>query len=258
MNMDISGLHLPVNPVIIDCGCNEGQWLSHVRPQLKGHPKIVALDMLRAEAKRCQLCYPDVLVVNCALVDSETSSVVCHRDCECSQCSSILKGTELLDKLCGHVHKPTVLARRHEWSESSSLLPMTEAHNKVWGSPTHVPVAEEQVQAMTLDQILALLMIDHVDLLKLDLQGYELHALHGALDTLSRTDHVISEVSWVELYEGQVLYPELNEFLESQGFTHQQFYDLRYMPGIHDPRFLPDLGQEEHKPVCGDALWSRK
>jgi len=245
MNMDLTSLNLPPNPTIIDCGCNEGQWLDHVKPQLHGQPRIVSIDMLYPEAKRCQDIHPDVLVVNCALVDSETISVVCHRDCECSQCSSILKGTEMLDKLCGHVHKPQVLARRHEWSESSSLLPMTEMHDKVWGSPTHVPVGEEQVLAVPLDLITKLLMIEHVDLLKLDLQGYELHALHGALDTLAMTDHVISEVSWVELYEGQVLYSELNEFMEQSGFVHKHFYDLRRVP--------PDI-----RWVCGDALWSRK
>jgi FkbM family methyltransferase len=244
MNMDLSALNLPTNPVIVDCGCNEGQWLSHVLPQLKGQPRVIAIDMLRPEAERCQAKHPQVLVINVALAQY-TGFVAYHRY-ECSQCSSILNGTEALDKLCGHKHESlaTVTARRHECSQSSSILKMTELHNKVWGSPTHEPVAEEQVRAMTLDDLLALTMIDHVDLLKLDLQGYELHALCGAEETLKRTSHVISEVEWVKLYEGQVLYPELKLWLYDRGFYDWGFFDMRYL--------------EDGSPACGDAVWTHK
>jgi len=219
MNMDLSALNLPANPVVIDCGCNEGQWLSHVKPQLKGRPKIVAIDMLYEEAKCCQLNHSDVLVVNTALSDC---------------------------------YEPLV-ARRHKCSQSSSILKMTELHNKVWGSPTHKPVNTERVYTTPLDRLMERLMIEHVDLLKLDLQGYELKALKGASYILTQTDHVISEVSWAELYEEQVLFPELDEFMQKAGFVWRQFYDPRYLPAEIDG-FIWKRGQM----VCGDAWWSRK
>jgi len=107
--------------------------------------------------------------------------------------------------------------------------------------------------AVTLDQIMSLLMIEHVDLLKLDLQGYELRALNGGLRTLAMTDYVISEVEWVELYKGQVLFYELDKFIESHGFVWKEYFDLRYMEGAHR-----DVdGQESWMPACGDALWIR-
>lgn len=247
MNMDLSALNLPPNPTVIDCGCNEGQWISHVKPQLTGKPRIVAIDMLHVEAMQCQMNHPDVLVLTAALVDYQTELLAARRH-ECSQCSSILKETSKLDQLCGHQHQPvaTVVARRHECSQSSSILAMTELHDQIWGSPTHVPVAVEHVIAMPLDSILALAMVDHVDLLKLDLQGYELHALNGGLQTLAMTNHVISEVSWVSLYEDQVLFAELDKFMESQGFVFECLFDVRRMPG------------ESEKPACGDAWWRRK
>ena len=105
--------------------------------------------------------------------------------------------------------------------------------------------------AVTLDQIMSLLMIEHVDLLKLDLQGYELRALNGGLRTLSMTDYVISEVEWVELYKGQVLFHELAEFMAQQGFEHVSFFDLRAADG----RDVTD--DQEGVPACGDALWIR-
>lgn len=212
MNMDLSALNLPADPIVIDCGCNEGQWLDHVKPQLKGRPKIIAIDMLYKEAKRCRDRHPDVLVLNTALSD-------CYE---------------------------TLVARRHECSQSSSILNMTELHDKVWGSSTHDPIDMERVYATRLDRLAEQLMVDHVDLLKLDLQGYELKALKGAPLLLTQTDHVISEVSWVELYEGQVLFPELDKFMESQGFVWQSYFDLRPMPGT------------EFQPACGDAWWRRK
>lgn len=222
MNMNLSSLHLPPNPVIIDCGCNEGQWLDHVLPQFAGRPRVIAIDMLYEEAKRLQLktAMPhksaDVTVLNCALSNAATINLMGR----------------------------TAVISRHECSQSSSLLAMTELHNKVWGSPTHKPVGFELNDYMLLDHIVTLLMIDHVDLLKLDLQGYELQALRGAEMTLDMTDHVLSEISWVELYEGQVLYPELNKFLEERGFECMKFFDLRRMP-------------DDSGPACGDALWSR-
>jgi len=207
--MNLTSLRLLPNPVIVDCGCNEGQWLDHVLPQLAGTPRVIAIDMLWPEARVCQARHPQATVLNVAL-----------------------------DACAGEL-----IARRHECSQSSSLLPMTALHDKVWGSPTHEPVSLLQVQTVSLDALMRLLMVEHVDLLKLDLQGYEIQALKGAEYTLSVTDHVISEVSWVELYEGQVLFPELDVFLQRSGFKRRMFYDLKTEDGDN---------------VCGDALWSRR
>ena len=51
-----------------------------------------------------------------------------------------------------------------------------------------------------------------------DLQGAELLALKGAEKSLKSCDKLYVEVSLDEVYKGGVLYPELLNYLNSQGF----------------------------------------
>ena len=56
-------------------------------------------------------------------------------------------------------------------------------------------------------------------LLVLDLQGVELEVLKGAVKTLGKFNYILCEVAIVELYLNQSLWPEINDFLETHGFT---------------------------------------
>ncbi len=58
-----------------------------------------------------------------------------------------------------------------------------------------------------------------VDLLKLDIQGAELLALEGAVETLKRTRFVWTEVSFAQLYDGACVFPQVFDFLSSHGFA---------------------------------------
>ena len=60
--------------------------------------------------------------------------------------------------------------------------------------------------------------IAQVDFLWLDLQGYELEALRGAERLLAKTSAIHVEVSYRPLYQGGVLYPELQHWLRQRGF----------------------------------------
>jgi hypothetical protein len=63
-------------------------------------------------------------------------------------------------------------------------------------------------------------------LLKLDVQGYELLALHGCLKLLPEFDYVYVECSYLELYEGQALADEVIELLQQQGFSVSGKFNL--------------------------------
>jgi FkbM family methyltransferase len=65
-----------------------------------------------------------------------------------------------------------------------------------------------------------------VDLLKLDLQGYELHALRGGEALLRRTTLVLCEVEFVPLYDGQPLFGDIAAHLRQRGFRLHNLYDL--------------------------------
>jgi len=58
----------------------------------------------------------------------------------------------------------------------------------------------------------------NVDMLNIDIQGAELRALMGAEKTLQNVQWIYTEISTEPLYDGQVLEPELTEWLSDHGF----------------------------------------
>lgn len=101
------------------------------------------------------------------------------------------------------------------FSDSASLLTPTAAMAETYavrpGSKVRVPVVR-------LDDWVAAHKLPQPDLLKLDLQGYELHALRGAPDCLRHARAVVLELSFREYYAGQPAPGALIAFLESAGF----------------------------------------
>lgn len=55
--------------------------------------------------------------------------------------------------------------------------------------------------------------------LNLDLQGYELEALKGAISTLKHIDYIYTEVNRAELYEGCAQFDDLCVFLAAHGYS---------------------------------------
>ncbi len=100
---------------------------------------------------------------------------------------------------------------------SSSMLPMTERH--VSGAPGSATVGTEEISIARLDEVAGDLLGESENVyLKLDVQGYELHALRGSEGTLPRIRAIETELSLVELYEGQPLLPEVYEDLRARGY----------------------------------------
>ena len=56
--------------------------------------------------------------------------------------------------------------------------------------------------------------ISKIDLLKLDVQGYELEILKGAKDILKRTSLIITEVSLIEVYKDCPLVSKIVEYFD--------------------------------------------
>ena len=54
--------------------------------------------------------------------------------------------------------------------------------------------------------------------MKLDVQGYEFEVLKGAENLLDYIDYVITEVSFMEVYENQTSANKLIKFLKSKSF----------------------------------------
>ena len=61
--------------------------------------------------------------------------------------------------------------------------------------------------------------IPKVDIIWMDLQGAELLALKGLGEKLKTVKYVYTEVSHKEMYSGQVMFKELNDFMSANGFA---------------------------------------
>jgi FkbM family methyltransferase len=100
---------------------------------------------------------------------------------------------------------------------TSSLLPFnTELTRQFVDLDGLRTVAMEPANTTTLDVALAAEAAP--DLLKLDIQGFELPALRHAPVTLARTQVVHCEVSFIEIYRGQALFSDVETLLRAQNF----------------------------------------
>ena len=96
--------------------------------------------------------------------------------------------------------------------------------------------------------------ISDVDFIKLDTQGSELSILEGAIETLKTVFGLQIEVGFVELYQDQPLFSDVNSFISSHGF---QLFDIsplyfwKRKDGVN-------LGSKKGQIIFADALYLKK
>ena len=103
--------------------------------------------------------------------------------------------------------------------ESSSLLSLAK-HRLT--HPTIVETETLEVNTTTLDLLLDSVLSknqNEVSLLVVDLQGADLQALRGSVETLKITSAVFVEVSLTDFYQNQPLFRDVHQFLVPNGFT---------------------------------------
>ena len=108
-------------------------------------------------------------------------------------------------------------------ADSSSLLPIGIRQKQFFGKTQEVGIIDVKVQR--LDDLQRLWLGRARQLLKIDVQGFELSVLRGAEETLRSCAYVYVECSEVILYEGQALRPEVQAYLEAQGFVLDKRYN---------------------------------
>lgn len=100
-------------------------------------------------------------------------------------------------------------------SDSSSLLPATPAGRAEWNLEE---VTGVQVDVHRLDDYRRAFGLGVPDLLKLDVQGFELEVLRGARETLLGTRAIIAELSFFDYYDRQCRFHEVVGHLAEAGF----------------------------------------
>lgn len=88
-------------------------------------------------------------------------------------------------------------------------------------------VEQIDVEVMSIDGYCETHGVQQVDILKLDLQGYDYKALLGAKSTLRNVRVVLVEVLFAEIYKGCHLFPDILKLMIDSGF------ELYTLCGIH-------------------------
>lgn len=112
------------------------------------------------------------------------------------------------------------------WDVSSSLLPFAQAQHDNF--PFTQESAPEVVRTSRLCECLEPDSVSGCALLKLDVQGFELRALEGCGELLSRFRYVYVETSFIELYLGQALATDVLRHLLDRGFRLMCIANLSY------------------------------
>ncbi len=120
----------------------------------------------------------------------------------------------------------TATLRLNTFSPSSSLLRLASTHRQNF--PHAMETSSVEIPIRRLDDCFGDFHVQGTTMLKLDVQGYELEVLDGGRNTLHECRYVYTEVSFIELYEGQPLFEEVLAFLGDKGFRPLGMYDVTY------------------------------
>jgi FkbM family methyltransferase len=119
----------------------------------------------------------------------------------------------------------------NDYSPSSSLLKLKD-HTSHFDAATNTkPI---KITVKKLDEVLANEGLTKPIMVKIDVQGFEDKVIMGGKNILSQADLILCEVSFVQLYEGQKLFSDINNMLSSLGFSYSGNYEQLYSPATNE------------------------
>lgn len=169
---------------VLDVGANEGQFAAHIRKVLPD-ASIYSFEPLAAPFRK--------------LVET-------HRGDRHFEAFQVAVGSE-----AGEAD-----FEMHDSSVTSSMLRPTDRFARM--VPSTAARTRVKVPVVTLDGWAAGRDLATPLLVKLDVQGFEDRVILGGRETLARASAVISEVSFVGLYEGQPLFEDILDLMRSLHF----------------------------------------
>jgi FkbM family methyltransferase len=121
-----------------------------------------------------------------------------------------------------HLHEVCLGSARGEaelrvvdFSDASSLLPLSEVGERQWGLHE---ASREKVRVERLDDWVAEHRLPPPDLIKLDVQGFEVEVLKGAAECMGHAAAVLTEVSFREFYKGQCMFHDVVRLMAENDF----------------------------------------
>jgi FkbM family methyltransferase len=177
--------YLPNNPVIVDCGAHDGIDSMELAKILGGQVHAFEpVDNLFTRLKKRTKDVSNIHCYNLALSNESGTAFFYISEGSSDASSSLLEPSEhLLDH------------------------PDTSFNSKT------------EVQTLTLDEWARQNEIAKVDMLWLDMQGFEVNMLMASDHILQTVSVIHTEVSTKETYKGVIQYSAYRSFLESKGFS---------------------------------------
>lgn len=126
---------------------------------------------------------------------------------------------------------------------TNSLLPVDATHT---GTENYNPTEQIKVPTSTIDFICDKECVDHINILKMDIQGGELLALKGSQNALrsKKIDLIFTEVAYETTYIEQPVFADLENYLKPFGYVLYKKYNTDY--------------DQNNKPISGDAIFIKK
>jgi FkbM family methyltransferase len=170
---------------VFDIGANTGQYAKHMRG-LGYKKKIISFEPLKSafeELRKASLKDNNWLVNNYALGNENIKSMI---------------------NISGN-------------SYSSSILNMLPTHLKF--APESKYIAQEEIEIKKFDSIFnSFCNKENRVMIKIDTQGYEKNVIDGANESLPNIKIIQLEMSILPLYENEMLFMEMINFLDNKGF----------------------------------------
>jgi FkbM family methyltransferase len=137
-----------------------------------------------------------------------------------------------------------------------SLLTPSTRFARRYAVPGFDVMGKLPVSTQTLDCVASARGADIGEFIKIDVQGAELEVLGGGIATLqAHTVAVVAEVSFVEMYDGQPLFPDVCRFLESFGFSFYGFIQEAHRSAILRERLAQERPTWNERMIHADAVF---
>jgi FkbM family methyltransferase len=129
-----------------------------------------------------------------------------------------IPGSQVIKKAAGE--NPGLSSiNESEFSPCSSMLPGSNLLGEDYSNAAITSPVE--IEIVRLDDELRIEELARDILVKFDVQGFEIPAMHGAMQLLSQARVVVCEVCFFrKLYQGQPLFHEIYEELRMHGYTY--------------------------------------
>jgi len=139
---------------------------------------------------------------------------------------------------------------------TSSFLPATEYHKMNIASSK---IQVEKVRVTNIDDVMKEHNLEHIDILKLDVEGYEIEAFKGITDIDKRVSMIFAEVNLVPTYENQPLMEDVIVYMRQHNFYTVNFYGIieneYHQASVTNLLFISNVFKDKLKAKLGDKFF---